>query len=428
MNVYFYTLGCKVNQYETEALKQLFFDNGYVISDDPDSSDIFVINSCTVTSASDKKTRQNIRKFKKLNKNGIVALIGCFPQAFPEESKKLMEADIIMGTANKMNLIDNINEFLKTKKTVFDIEKISKKNGFEKMVVKNFTDKTRAFIKVQDGCNRLCSYCIIPKSRGFLRSKPLDELKNEVIELCEAGYKEFVLVGINLCFYGEDSPLTIVDAIKTVASVEKVKRIRLGSLEPEKITKKEVDELKKIDKFCPQFHLSLQSGDDDVLERMKRHYTKNEYLDIVNMLKENFSNPSFTTDIIVGFPMETEKEFKNTLEFAKECGLAKVHTFSYSVREGTKAASMPQVDEKIKRNRMKLAIKEFSKLKVNFFKTQMNKNVKVLFERELEDSVFEGYSENYTPVRVKSSNNILGEIMPVKVIGYKSDYCTGILI
>ncbi|MGL5972131.1 MAG: tRNA (N(6)-L-threonylcarbamoyladenosine(37)-C(2))-methylthiotransferase MtaB [Oscillospiraceae bacterium] len=428
MNTYFYTLGCKVNQYETEALKQLFFDSGYVISDDPDSSDVFVLNSCTVTSVSDKKSKQHIRKFKKINPDGIVALIGCFPQAFPEESAKVLEADIIMGTSNKTNLINNINKFLETKKQIIDINPILKSDGFEKMSIKNFSDKTRAFIKIQDGCNRLCSYCIIPKSRGHLRSKSLDDIKNEVYELSQAGYKEFVLVGINLCFYGEDSELTIVDAIKTVASVDLVERIRLGSLEPEKITHKEISELKKIDKFCPQFHLSLQSGDDSVLNRMQRHYNTDEYFNILSSLKENFENASFTTDIIIGFPGETEDEFNNTIKFAEKCQFSKVHTFPFSKRQGTKAADMNnQVDNYIKSVRTKDSIKNFNKLTEKFFETQLNKTCSVLIEKEIEDNIFEGYSENYTPVRISSKTNILGEIVNVKIESFTEKYCIGII-
>lgn len=429
MNVYFHTLGCKVNQYETEAVKQVFFENGYEITNDYKIADIFVINSCTVTNMSDKKTKQQLRKFKSLNKNSIIAVIGCFPQAFEEEAKKIEQADIIMGTDNKLNLINNIKKFLTTKERIIDIKKLNKNDKFSKMSVSQYFERTRAIVKIQDGCNRYCTYCIIPKARGYLKSKPLDELKKEVTELANNGYKEIVLVGINVCFYGENEGFTLVDGIKTVSEIEGIERIRLGSLEPYKMDIDVLKSLSKIDKFCPSFHLSLQSGDDEVLFNMRRHYTTKEYFEIVQNIYNIFNNPSITTDIIVGFPGENDENFLNTVDFVKSCKMLKIHVFPYSKRDGTKAAAMTnQVQDYIKTKRTKELIKVAQELREEFFKTQINIITNILVEKQISKNVYEGYTKNYVPVIIESEKNISNEIVTVKIINHDKNYCKAILI
>lgn len=429
MNVYFHTLGCKVNQYETEAIKQVFFENGYEITNDYKIADIFVINSCTVTNMSDKKTKQQLRRFKSLNENSIIAVIGCFPQAFEEEAKKIEQADIIMGTDNKLNLINNIKKFVTNKERIIDIKKLDKNDKFSKMSVSQYFERTRAIVKIQDGCNRYCTYCIIPKARGYLKSKPLDELKKEVTELAKNGYKEIVLVGINVCFYGENEGFTLVDGVKLVSEIEGIERIRLGSLEPYKMDINVLKALSKINKFCPSFHLSLQSGDDDILFSMRRHYTTREYFEIVQNIYNTFNNPSITTDIIVGFPGESEENFLNTVDFVKSCKMLKIHVFPYSKRNGTKAATMKnQVQDSIKTKRTKELIKVAQELREEFFKTQVNLISDILVEKQIEKNLYEGYTKNYVPIIVESKKNIANKIVKVKIIEYNKDYCKSILL
>lgn len=429
MYAYFYTLGCKVNQYETEAIKSSFFQEGFQIVTDISQADIFVLNSCTVTQNADKKARQQLRRFRKQNPNAVIVLLGCMPQAYPDIAKELPEADIIMGSVNKLNTVKNVKQFLIDKKRIVDVIAHTKDTEFESMSVQNYTERTRAFLKIQDGCNRYCSYCIIPTSRGRLRSKPLEELKEELRELAKAGYKEIVLVGINLCFYGVDLNLRLIDAIEAACTTKGIERVRLGSLEPELITLEDAKKMASFKEFCPQFHLSLQHGSDSVLKRMNRHYTAREYLSIVHMLRSVFSNPSFTTDFMVGFPGETEENLNEALSFLKEVAFSKIHVFSYSKRQGTKAANMEnQVDQQSKHKRSELAIETGKQLQKAFFETQLNTTAKVLIEQEIDKNLYEGYTENYTPVKLVSTRPISGEIVKVKLTQANEESMVGTLI
>lgn len=436
MKVAFFTLGCKVNQYESQVLSQQFESNGFEIIDSDGVADVYIINSCTVTAMGDKKTRQAIHRFRHKNKDAIIVLTGCFPQAFPEKASEISEADIITGTKNKNKIYDLVLDKLKKldldkHKKIFQTIEIlqnDKDKIFEKMSLSKFSGKTRAFIKIQDGCNRFCSYCIIPKARGRVRSKLLEDIKSEAFELANRGHQEIVLTGINLSSYGQDISLRLIDAVLALAEIEKVKRIRLSSLEPELLTTEDIKKLSQIKKFCPQFHLCLQSGCDETLKRMNRHYTTEEYFNIIKIIRDNFENPAITTDLMVGFPGETDEEFNKTCEFIKKVNFARIHVFSYSKRDGTRAALMKdQVLKSIKHERSFKIIDIATQLQLDFLKSQINKNLEVLFETNDKNS-YQGYSKNYIRVIVNSEENICGQIKKVKIINIKNDHCEGIII
>ena len=318
MRIAFATLGCKVNQYETENLMELFLSDGFDVVEPQEEADVYVVNSCTVTSSGDKKSRQLLRRLKKQNPAAKVALTGCFPQAFPDAAELIPEADIITGSYNRKGLLQAVQKALATGERVVDITPHQRHEAFEGMSVRGLRGRTRAFIKIEDGCERYCSYCIIPTARGPIRSKPLKDIRAELEGLVENGYKEVVLVGINLSSYGKDLGLRLIDAVKLACSVEGLHRVRLGSLEPELLSDEDLSEMAKLPHFCPQFHLSLQSGCDKTLRAMNRHYDCAEYRRIVDKIREVFENPSITTDIMVGFPGETEEDFEASMTFAEE--------------------------------------------------------------------------------------------------------------
>ena len=427
MKAAFYTLGCKVNQYETQEMISLLKNEGYEIISHKQKADIYIINSCTVTAESSRKTRQAVRRFRNDNKDAIIILTGCFPQAFSEEASQLAEADIILG--NKMNhtIIDAITEFRLSKKQTVKVAVHKREDKYKGIEINTFDGHTRAFIKIQDGCNRYCSYCIIPKARGFSRSRPLDAIKNEIERLAKAGYKEIVFVGINLSAYGLDTGYTICDALQIAEETEGIERFRLGSLEPDHITDDIIRRLSEMKKFCPQFHLSLQSGSNPVLKRMNRHYTAEEYLELCQKLKATFTDISLTTDIIVGFPGETDEYFNETLEFAKKCGFMKVHVFPFSPREGTVAYKFTdKIPNTVKTRRCAVLQKECDKIRDIFLNETIGKTVNVLFETP-KGNIQQGYTENYTPVTVTSDENLCGQIRKVRILSSENDTCRGIL-
>ena len=349
MKIFYYTFGCKVNQYETENIMQNFINKGFDTTDTISDADIFIINTCTVTSMSDSKNRQLIHKIKRIKPDSIIVLTGCFPQAFKEEAENMHDIDIITGSSNKNDIPRFVEEFLLHHTRIIEINEHTKNERIEPMKNEKYTSKTRAHIKIQDGCDQYCTYCIIPYSRGHIRSKPLEELKDEVIALANAGHKEIVLVGINLSCYGREHGYRLVDAIETACSVDGIERVRLGSLEPELISDEDIKRMAEQPKMCPQFHLSLQSGCDKTLKAMNRKYNSSEYAEIVTKLRNAFEDCAITTDIMVGFPGETDEDFEESLNFAKEIGFAKSHIFPYSIREGTVAAKRPdQVTKAVK--------------------------------------------------------------------------------
>ena len=304
MRAAFFTLGCKVNQYETNILEQQFAAAGFDIVGCDEKADVYIVNSCTVTASGDKKTRQMVRRFKRLNPGAIVAMTGCYPQAFPEKAAEVAEADVITGTGDRAALLPLILSAMGSGERIVSVKPHTSGEPFEPMSADRFLDRTRAFIKIEDGCDRYCSYCIIPTARGRVRSKPLDDVRGEAEHLSRLGYREIVLTGINLSSYGKNTGLRLADAVKAVCETG-VERVRLGSLEPELLSEEDIRLFASFQNFCPQFHLSLQSGCDATLRRMNRHETAAEYMEIVGMIRRQFENPAITTDVMVGFAGET---------------------------------------------------------------------------------------------------------------------------
>lgn len=429
MKVAVITLGCKVNQYESEAMLSQLIRAGFSACPKGETADVVLINSCTVTAASDQKVRQMLHKARRSNPDAVIVLTGCMPQAFPEESEALSDADIILGNSNRGALLNHVLNYLSSHQRIVDIVPHEKGAEFEPMQIDSFHDRTRAFLKIQDGCNRFCSYCIIPYARGRVRSKPLSDLKAEVEGLAAHGFKEVVLTGINLSCYGQEFGLHLCDAVEAACAVESIERVRLGSLEPEQLSRPVVERLAKQEKLCPQFHLSLQSGCDATLQRMNRHYDTAEYREIVQNLRATFKNCAITTDIMVGFPGETEEEFAQSLAFAEEIAFAKVHVFAYSRRPGTKAHNAPnQLTNKIKEQRSKAMSAVTTATQKAFLEIQIGTVQDVLVEREIAPNVYEGYTKNYTSVRFASGEKLSGQILPVAIEAAENEYCTGTLV
>lgn len=428
MKVHVITLGCKVNQYESQAMLQQLLHAGFSPSMG-ESADVVLINSCTVTATSDHKVRQTLHRARRQNPGAVIVLTGCMPQAFPEEAEALTDADVILGNSNRSALLPDILTYLSTHQRIIDIVPHERKGSFEPMQIEDFQERTRAFIKIQDGCNRFCSYCIIPYARGRVRSKPLEDLEQELMLLGERGFREIVLTGINLSAYGQELDLHLCDAVEAACRMPGIERVRLGSLEPEQLSLPVIQRLAAQKKLCPQFHLSLQSGCDATLRRMNRHYDTAEYCEIVQNLRAAFLNAAITTDIMVGFAGETEQEFAESLAFAEEIGFAKVHVFAYSRRPGTVAYSAPdQLTKEVKDRRSKAMIEVTLGTMREFFQRQVDQTAGVLFERECAPGVYEGYTENYTPVTVSSEKPLHGQILPVRITSAGEDGCTGELL
>ncbi len=425
MNIAFYTLGCKVNQYETQVMREAFESKGHKTVPTSAPFDVLVINSCTVTAESDRKTRQTLNHYRKANPNACIALTGCMVQAFSEKSKALVGADIIMGNTDVLKVVETVEAFLRDGKPVFEVGEHKRTERFNTPSITEFAERTRAYMKIEDGCDRFCTYCIIPTARGWVRSKPVDEIKKEAENLAENGFVEIVLVGINLTSYGKGEDINLCDAVDAVCSVEGIKRVRLGSLEPDHITDEMLARFKLQEKFCPQFHLSLQSGCDATLKRMNRHYDTCFYRDLAERIRKMFPESAITTDIMVGFAGETEEEFAESLSFAKEIGFAKAHIFAYSRREGTVAYGLPnQVSNAQKVERSKRMIEVTLKTEEEFLEKFIGTYQNVLFETESE-GCFEGYTENYCRVKIKSPLIQTGEIVKIKIIGREGEILLG---
>ena len=424
MKAAFYTLGCKVNQYESQAMAQRLENGGFVICDADEDADVYIINSCTVTAESDRKTRQAVRRFRKLHPDSIILLTGCMPQAFPKAGEELDSADIVIG--NKSNhLIDKyIMQYINSGGRIVAVEQHKSGEAFSGDAISSFRERTRANVKIEDGCNRFCSYCIIPYARGRVRSKPLETLKEEISALEKSGFSEIVLVGINLSAYGTDIGSSLAEAVETAASFKGITRIRLGSLEPDHITDEVIERLSAVEKFCPQFHISLQSGCNKTLKKMNRHYTAEEYYELCVKLRNAFEGATLTTDVMVGFPDETAEDFAESLEFVKKVGFEKVHVFPYSRREGTPAARMPnQVENAEKSRRAAIMIEETEKIRKAFLEAQIGKTLEVLPE-EFHDGFVQGYTANYTPVRIFGAENAKG-IIKAEITSVEDDFCIG---
>ena len=430
--VAFYTLGCKVNQYETEAMLEMFKKDGYTQVDSEEFADVYVINTCTVTHMSDRKSRQYIRRMKKKNPEAIIAVVGCYSQVSPEEILEIEEVNLVMGTNERRQIVEEIKKLDASKKasTVDDIMKV---RAFEEIEINQTNGRTRAFMKIQDGCDRFCSYCIIPYARGGkVRSRDLESVVNEANKLVDNGYTEIVLTGIHVASYGKDvadAEINLLSVIKAINEIEGVKRIRLSSVEPLLMTDEFIYTVSKMPKVCPHFHLSLQSGCDETLKRMNRRYTTKEYKEIVHKLREKMPNVAITTDVIVGFPGETNDEFNQTYKFLSDVELSQMHIFKYSPRKGTPAATMEnQIDPQMKHLRSDKLIalnkKNFNKFATKF----IGEEFEVLFEQNIGDDKYEGLTPNYIRVVVESDKDIQGKILNTKISDVKDEYVEGILV
>ncbi|MBQ1951184.1 MAG: tRNA (N(6)-L-threonylcarbamoyladenosine(37)-C(2))-methylthiotransferase MtaB, partial [Clostridia bacterium] len=382
MRVAFHTMGCKVNQYETQAMRRMLEQAGHEtleFSADNADCDALVINSCTVTGESDRKLRQLLRRFRRqLPADAILVLTGCTPQAYPDKSAH-SEADIVLGNAARQELLPQLEAYFTHKQRIVSVPPHTKE--YEPLEIDAFQGRTRAFIKIEDGCNRFCSYCIIPYARGRVRSRAPEDIRAELERLAANGYKEVVLVGINLTAYGQDCGLTIADAVDAACAVPGIERVRLGSLEPDFITDETIARMKAQPKLCPQFHLALQSGCDATLKRMNRHYTTAEYADLAQRLREHFPDCALTTDIMVGFPGETEEEFASTCRFMERIAFSRVHVFAYSRRPGTVADRLPnQVNNADKSVRSKKMIRLCQDTATAYAESYLGKVVEVLLE------------------------------------------------
>lgn len=434
MKVAFSTLGCRVNQYESEAMAEKFIREGYEVVDFSEIADVYVINTCTVTNMGDKKSRQIISKARRLNNNAIIAVVGCYSQMAPKEVSEIEGVDVVLGTRNKGDVVYYVNKARDEEKVQVHVEGVLKNKKFEDLNIEEYQDKTRAFLKIQDGCNRFCTYCAIPYARGSVCSKEPRKVIDEVKKLASHGFKEVILSGIHTASYGLDldGNITLIDLIEDIEKIHGIERVRIGSIEPAFFTNEVIEKIKGFKKLCPHFHLSLQSGCNTVLKRMNRRYTAEEYEHIVNILRDNIKDVSISTDVTVGFPGETEEEFNETYEFLKRIKLTKTHIFKYSPRKGTRAAEMKgQLDGKIKEERSKALIALNDINEENFIKKYINKNVKVLLEQEVKgkENIFEGYTENYIKVQVEKPENIKsGDIIECRIEKAHKDFAEGKII
>ncbi|NLW21964.1 MAG: tRNA (N(6)-L-threonylcarbamoyladenosine(37)-C(2))-methylthiotransferase MtaB [Tissierellia bacterium] len=424
--VAFYTLGCKVNQYETEAMEEMFEKRGYKIVNSDEKADIYVINTCTVTNLGDRKSRQFIRRAKKLNQDSIIVAVGCYSQVAPEEVEKIDEVDIIIGTTDRHKIVDLCEEFELNNKKINIVKDLKGHKDFEELNIVDVKSKTRAYIKIQDGCNQFCSYCIIPYARGPIRSRELKDIIEETERLAKTGFKEVVLTGIHVASYGKDlKDIGLLTVIEEVSKIEGIERIRLSSMEPTFIDRKFMEKAVEVNKLCHHFHLSLQSGSDTVLKRMNRKYSTSEYREIVELIREYMPDAGITTDIIVGFPGETDEEFEETYNFVKEIGFSRIHVFKYSPRKGTPASKMKgQIHGSIKSMRSERLIHLGESLMRDFNRRHIGRKVDVLFEEE-KDGFMEGYTTNYIRVKVNAKEDLKGKILPVKINGLEDDFLIG---
>ena len=446
--VAFHTLGCKVNTYETEAMQQLMESAGYRCVEFGERADVYIVNTCSVTNIADRKSRQMLHRARKMNEEAIVVAAGCYVESAKNKIDEDLSIDIIVGNNNKNDIVNIINEYLQDKiKNKFIID-INKETEYEEFNISKINDHTRAFIKVQDGCNQFCSYCIIPFTRGRVRSRKMENIIDEVKSLSASGYKEIVLTGIHLSSYGVDfldesynkrmEKLTqteesdeefvtkneLLCLIENIANIEGIERVRIGSLEPRIIQESFIKSLSKIDKFCPHFHLSLQSGCDKTLKSMNRKYTADEFYEGVKLIRKYFASPAITTDIIVGFPGETKKDFEESKTFVEKVKFYETHIFPYSIREGTKAANMPQVDGNEKVRRANILNEINLKNQKEFRALRIGKEDELLCEEIfIKDGIeyFTGYTKEYVKVAVLNSDLKTNDIVRGRIVDFLTD-------
>ena len=391
---------------------ELFKESGYQNVDFESKADVYVVNTCTVTNMSERKSRQVFRRAKELNPNSILCVVGCYAQVASEELSKIKEIDIVLGTNDRANIVKCVEDFIKSKNRIQEVSDIMKQREYIEWGSVAYTDKARAEIKVQDGCDRYCTYCLIPYARGPVRSRKMQEIYDEIVEIAKSGIKEIIITGIHISSYGKDfsEKVTLIDLLEKIHDIDGIERIRLGSLEPLIITEEFVKRLKNLPKICNHFHLSLQSGCDETLERMNRRYKTEDFKKIVGILRNNISEVALTTDVIVGFPGETDEEFEKTYEFLKDIKFSKMHVFKYSPRKGTKAAEFKnQIDGNTKNKRSDILIKLSEENEEDFAKPCIGKEIEVLFENENE-----GHTKNY--IKVESNEKIKNAPIIKKVI------------
>ena len=427
--VAFYTLGCKVNQYETEAMSELFLNNGYEITDYESFADIYIINTCTVTGMSDRKSRQIIRRAKKRNPDSFVIVAGCYSQVAPDDVLKIDGVNLVLGTKDRGNIVRLYEENAQIKKES-KVSDIMKCHDFENLSLSTFGTRTRAYIKIQEGCNQFCSYCKIPYARGPIRSRSFDEVIQETKRLCEKGFTEITYVGIHIASFGLDTKSKgLAELLVEANKIPEIKRIRLSSIEPMTLNEEFSNKIKDCDKLCPHFHLSLQSGCDETLKRMNRKYTTDQYFGIVEGLRRHFPEVAITTDIMVGFPRETDEEFENTCHFTEKVAFADAHIFQYSPRPGTPAATFDnQVAPEIKEKRSKRIMEICAKSKREFMEQFLSETKEVLFEQPVRGGYFEGKTTNYQNVLVKTNLDLAGEYKNVLLKEIKGENFIGEII
>lgn len=415
----FYTLGCKVNQYETEAVIDIFLDNGYQIVDFSEAADVYIVNSCTVTNEAARKTRQIARRAKRRSPDSLVAIVGCYTQAFPDEVSQIEEIDFVMGSNNKAEILNKAEEMLAGKEVKTELKEYKELRDYEDLNLKRLSNTTRANVKIEDGCNQFCSYCIIPYARGPVRSRRKDDVVAEIKKLSQQGVKEIILTGTHLGAYGSEkgNPKALTELMQSLTEIESLKRVRLSSIEGTEIEQGMMDLIAEEDIFCPHLHLPLQSGSDQILNAMQRPYTVAEFKETVSELRERIPDLALTTDVIVGFPGESEETFAKTIEVVKEIAFAKVHVFPYSAREGTPAAEMEQLNGNI--------VTEYSKklrlvneaLMLDYQKKFLGEKREVLIEevRDHRTDLLTGYTDNYLKVLVDGPDSLKNELVEVKL-------------
>ena len=412
----FTTLGCKVNVYDSEAMAELFAEKGYEIVNFDDVADIYIINTCTVTNFGDKKSRQMIRRARRQNKNSIIVATGCYAQVAPQTVAEIEGINIVIGTKDRGKVVEIVENYRAEKGVLNAVTDIKGEKEFERLKVSNLKDRTRAYIKIQEGCNRYCTYCIIPYARGPVRSRKPEDVIDEVKTLAKNGFKEIVLTGIHVASYGLDlENITLADIIEQVHSVEGIERIRFSSMEPKAVDDEFVARMAKLPKVCEHYHLSLQSGSDATLKKMNRRYTSEEYAVACERLRKAFPNVAITTDIIVGFPTETDENFNESYDFAEKVRLSKIHVFPYSPKTGTPAAKIrPQIAPNVKNERSHKMLELSTRLNKEFMSRYIGSNMEVLFER-LEGNYYEGHTRNYIKVLCKSDSDLTNQLVNVKL-------------
>ena len=432
MKVAFTTLGCRVNQYETEAMTEKFIKQGYEVVHFDEYADVYVINTCTVTNMGDKKSRQMIGRARRTNQQAVIAVAGCYSQIAPKKVAKIPGVDVVIGTRNKGEIVQLVEECIKGKKQIDSVKDVLRNNVFEELNIQEYQDKTRAFLKIQDGCNSFCSYCAIPFARGAVCSKTPEKIIEEVNRLASHGFKEIILSGILISSYGVDleGNWNLMRVLEKVDKIDGIERVRIGSVSPKFFTEDVIIRISKLKKICPHFHISLQSGCNETLKRMNRHYTTDEYNNVVESLRNNIKDVSITTDVIVGFPGETEEEFNTTYKFLEKIKLSKMHIFKYSPREGTKAAEMKeQIDGNVKDERSNKLIELNKILEKEFMNKFIHRRLKVLYEEKVKgkEGFYEGYTPNYIKVMSNSKTNIEGEILETEILDVEEEHSLGTL-